>query len=483
MSQIPGSGSSGGEGQPGANPAMIRRRPASVQLRAGQTGQDVQSLMDPANQSLAEALKITYRIIQLAMLGLVIAYAGSGFQSVKLTETGVRVTLGKAEPDPLPPGFAFSLPTPLGEVIKIDTSAQNADLDRQFFQSIAEENRRKPVAELEGFAKMRLDPLIDGANITGDLNLAHTKWKVQYQRSAARIRDYAQNINPDSEELIVKSAVMRGVVHAMTQVTIDELLRSQPDPERKGPLPLVEIIAKEKAQQALDDLKSGILITNVVLETRTPPLSLRKDFAAVDASKQDASTAASKAQQEQDALLTATAGTAYKVMLKLISDYDAALAQKDDAKAADTLDKVNNLLDGKKVAVDGVISPKIEGRAATMINEAQQYRAGAVSRASADAQVYAAKLAIYKQNPRLLVTGEWSSALQTLMASGNKPTIWWVPAGRSIDLWLNSDPEISRQREMENLSKRTKQINEREGQKIQDLKFDNLKTPSKEMKE
>ncbi len=481
MSQIPGSNLP--PESAGANPAMVRRRPASVQLRAGGTGPDVQSLMDPANQSLADALKITYRIIQLAMLGLVVAYAASGFQSVKLTETGVRINLGRAESETLPAGFAMSLPTPMGEVVKIDTSAVSLDMERSFFQALSEENLRKPPSELENFGKMRLDPLADGQNLTGDLGIAHSRWRVQYQRASNKVLEYIRNVNPEDEEKIVNRAVMRGVVFASSAVSIDEFLKAQPDPDRKGPLPLVELAAKEHAQQLLDEMKTGIVITNLDMEARTPPLALRRDFAQVDASKQDARREAEAAEQERSTRLSTTAGDAAPMLLSLISTYDAQLAKEDTSGADATLKLINDMLDGRPVTVDGQVSPRIKGLAATTISDAEQYRSAIVSKAATDAQLYGAKLAIYRGNPRLLVSGEWQTAFSSMMAGNNRPAIWWAPVGQPIDLWLNTDPELAKQREMAALQDRTRKINEREAKDMSKARNNEFLTPTREMKE
>jgi hypothetical protein len=71
------------------------RRAASITLSGTGVAGDTASLMDPANQSLAEALKISFRIVQLAMVVLAALFVFSGFQTVEENEKGIRVTLGK----------------------------------------------------------------------------------------------------------------------------------------------------------------------------------------------------------------------------------------------------------------------------------------------------------------------------------------------------------------------------------------------------
>ena len=70
----------------GPPPSPGRQRPSSLSLRgaAGTQGEAPQSEgLDPANQSLADALRVTLRIVQVGMLVLAALFAISGSQSVR----------------------------------------------------------------------------------------------------------------------------------------------------------------------------------------------------------------------------------------------------------------------------------------------------------------------------------------------------------------------------------------------------------------
>ena len=56
--------------------------------------------LDPAQQSLAEALRVSFGILKLAMLGLLIAYAFSGTFSVGSNEVALRLRFGDYVGDP-----------------------------------------------------------------------------------------------------------------------------------------------------------------------------------------------------------------------------------------------------------------------------------------------------------------------------------------------------------------------------------------------
>ena len=56
---------------------------------------DAPPALDPAQQSLAEALRVSFGILKLAMLGLLIAYAFSGTFSVGSNEVALRLRFGE----------------------------------------------------------------------------------------------------------------------------------------------------------------------------------------------------------------------------------------------------------------------------------------------------------------------------------------------------------------------------------------------------
>ena len=58
-------------------------RPASVTLRAQGRIDDTGPELDPANQSLAETLGVVFKVLQFAMLALLVVFALSGFGQVR----------------------------------------------------------------------------------------------------------------------------------------------------------------------------------------------------------------------------------------------------------------------------------------------------------------------------------------------------------------------------------------------------------------
>src|SRR5215470_16874631 len=73
------------------------RRAASARFIVdGQVGTDaaMRDAMDPANQSLADALRLSFRVLQIVMLVLVVLFLASGFRTVKEGQSGVATVWG-----------------------------------------------------------------------------------------------------------------------------------------------------------------------------------------------------------------------------------------------------------------------------------------------------------------------------------------------------------------------------------------------------
>jgi membrane protease subunit HflK len=294
-------------------------RPASVMLRT--EGERDGAAMDPANQSLAEALNLIFRLLQGAMILLVVAFVFSGFQSVNENQRGIKLLFGRKTEADLTPGFHFSAPFPLGEIVKVDTGNVALNLDEAFWPRLtAEQKTMSPVMT----AKPNLKPGEDGSLVTGDESLVHTKWLVNYTRSAAA--QYAENMLPEDERRIVEAAVERGVVQAVAQVKVDELLKQSASDQGS-----VAVRAREIAQRTLDSMSAGIKIEQLTLQDKVPPFNVINDFSLVQTAEQNASKRREEAQTTARNTLNSVAGAAHAVIIERIGAYEEALARNDVA--------------------------------------------------------------------------------------------------------------------------------------------------------
>lgn len=423
-----GGGASGGGGGPERRAASVTLRQGGVAPPDGAPRHDHGGgdLLDPANQSLADALRITLRLVQAGMLVIAGLYFLSGFQSVKENERATRLVFGRPDLDDIRPGFRFSYPYPVGELVKVDTGQIEVKLQDEFWIHLDEKSKDKPVSELP--TGSQLTPGMDGANLTADGNIAHTRWKVLYVR--AKPSEYARRVLPRDEERLVRAAVQRGVVQACAQVTIDDLLKQSADDQGS-----VVGKARAVAQGMLDNLGTGLVINRLLLENKIPPMRVRESFNNVQASVSQAQSEREKAQAQARQTLNSMAGDAVPTLIDLINRYELAQEKGDRSEQDSLRGQINALLEGDAGST-------ISGEVAKIISDARQYRSEIVSKRRAELAIFEAKLAQYKANPKVMLNREWAQGLTAFLSRDNVE-LFVLPGGVNKNVvMLNRDPDI-----------------------------------------
>jgi hypothetical protein len=123
---------------------------AASQTTANPAGPGADPALDPAQQSLAEALRVSFGILKLAMLALLVAYAFSGTFSVGSNEVALRLRFGDYVGAPgervLERGTYLAAPFPFEQVVKVDTRPMRLPLDQEFwYQLTADESGLKVI--------------------------------------------------------------------------------------------------------------------------------------------------------------------------------------------------------------------------------------------------------------------------------------------------------------------------------------------------
>jgi len=174
----PGSSGTGARGvaSEGDEEILPVRRGKSARFDVGaQVRGDVamREAMDPANQSLGEALRLSYRLLQLAILGLLVTFLFSGFQSVQEGFAGVRTVFGRIAGGPgeeaVVPGLQPFWPYPVGEMV-VFPQKRTVELRSEFWPSIDKQTTLEQATEVAE-ASTPIRPGRDGSVITagGDL--------------------------------------------------------------------------------------------------------------------------------------------------------------------------------------------------------------------------------------------------------------------------------------------------------------------------
>lgn len=426
--------------------AGVKPRVASMKLaRAGQVLDDERAgdrdRLDTANASLLDALRITFRLLVGGMFVLAGAYFLSGFQQVNEGERAVRTVFGAVQASDLGPGFQFSLPYPFGELVRVQTNPPPMTEDRRFWP-VTEGAASQAADQIP--ARASLEPGRDGALITADGNIAHARFNIVYRRND--LGRYVRNVHPAHEERMLLAAVRRGVVTAVAEVDIDELLK-QSSTEAGS----VAARARQIAQQMLDDAESGLFIEQLRMVDRVPPGALRDAFNSVQDAEANASRRVSEAERDARQLLNSTGGQAVTALTELIEAYGNAMELGDEGEAAALLARIEGVLEGEAVDGGELVGPVIvSGRVTEILNDARRSATRSVSRARSSVESFRAFEAQYQENPELTIRLAWQGALTSVLGRPFVQTFMLPVGGDDVmRLRINQDPALTRQLQIE----------------------------------
>ena len=425
-------------------PGLISGRAASVRFdrRGDSVHTNNRARMDAANQSLADALKITYVFLQFGMLLLVFLFLVSGVQRVNEGERGISVRLGKPTQTNIEPGPHFTFPYPIGEMIRVGEGAVEVPMATDFMPnrpgSLSDDDLLN--APLSGFnSNGRLNPAQDSMILTADQNIAHAQFRVNYHRSDHR--EYVENIRPEDEGPIVRLLVRRAVVHTMAETTIDDLLKTSAES--------IGARIQEIAQRSLDELDTGITIDRVVLVRKSPPMFLSDRFASVQSAAQNAGKEREDALLQREQMLNEIAGRASGVLIDMINEYErlTELGATDESEAL--LAQIDSVMMGGEIEWNGEpTTALVSGEVSEILQNAQAQASSRVSRAIADLEQFRAKQAQFEANPTVMIARDWASAMAAFLNKDFVSTMY-LPEGREAELIINPDQDWEEQRVME----------------------------------
>ncbi|RMH30162.1 MAG: hypothetical protein D6693_01125 [Planctomycetota bacterium] len=399
--------------------------------------------LDPAQESLASALRLTFRIVQFVMVLLVAAFLISGVQTVGESERGIKLLFGRVSQANVQPGIRWNWPYPFGEIVRVGTSQESLSVGDAFMPRLSASQRSRRWTEITT-TKNQLKPGEDGSVVTADGAIAHLECSVAYHRDDPVAN--AQHVYSLDEASLVRLAVQRGVVLAVAQTPIDALLRQS----ASGSSGSLSEQIRRSAQAVLDRSESGIVIDTVSVRDPRPPLAVAKEFDAVAQAEAEAAKVREEASQAARLALTDMAGEAAEPLLDRIDAYERALELGSDAGETPdaVLAQIEALLEGRPVEIGGrTVEAAPGGQVTEILNQGRQYRTDVVARARSRAEVFQAKLAQFRTDPAVLVASDWADAYLTFLSNHYETIL--VPEGSEGELILTPDPSIPRKLERE----------------------------------
>jgi len=405
--------------------------------------------LDAAQQSLSDALRVSFGVLKVVMAVLFVVYLFSGFFRVDEQNVGVRYRFGEQVGDVYGPGWHFGLPFPIEEVVMVPRNAQTLRLDQSFWYDNPED--REP----EDLAFESLDPLKDSFLITGDTNVVHVQFDVVYVIRENDVETYLKNVGSlERANELIRTAAERGMIHAIASAKTDDIVGSSNYPIDK---------IKSETNNVLADLGAGITVQQILidLKNQSMPNQVREAYRSVTQAQAEKAKTIQDAQRTYDEQLTQAAGSAHPQLLTVIDAYEAALGYGHDTLADRLREEINRSLerlrlpgedtltlmdrymqlgadaavndrasadqafdDARQALSDQLATPAkqrelgrpISGQIASRINEANTNRVAVSRRAQTAWEDYDKALETYKKTPEVFVNSRLQQTRKTIFS-------------------------------------------------------------------
>lgn len=413
------------------------RRAASaefvVQGQAGSSA-NMREAMDPANQSLADALRLSYRVLQAVMIVLIALFLVSGFQSIEDDQSGVMLRFGRIVEvngeKSLEPGLQQSwLPYPAGEFVLFPVSNLTVNIGDVYWPEI------RPGETFEQ-AKARASDgdTINPSKTSGSVlarggDIAHLQLSAKYE-----ILDPAKfvvHLQPGTGDVaVVRLALQSATVRSVAETPLESLIQLEQQNEIKDRI-------LRRAQEMLNDLDTGIQLREISLTRVQAALAIVKAFEEVQQARVQAQVQVQSALTARNETLISTAGEAWPKLLGMIDEYKTTLAQGDEAAAEQVLASLNDEMQHGQL---------VGGQVSEIIRRAESYEAEIDSTLGKDARRYESLVKLYEQNPQLTVMEQWQRTMSTIFSVDDAERIY-VPHGLGlVRLNVNALDEVAQLR-------------------------------------
>ncbi len=388
-----------------------RQRDASARLEvAGHVGDaaELREAMDPANRSLADALQLSFRLLQVAIFCLLVLFLFSGFKTVENNQGGVATVWGKiVDADGLEPGLQMNWPPPVGEFVLFQAEGRVVD-DSDAFMTKGQGHQGKEQAVRRAKATDRIKPERDGSFLTSTGEIGHLEAEVRYE--IVDPRRYLESVSDSNADLLVRLALQNAVVTVTAERTLNDLRTKLSSDALRG-------LLRDAAQRVLDEASAGIRVAEVmIIEDPNPPLFVQKSFEAFSKTRQQVEGDIEAAQQAAQELLIETAGEHHDELEHLLSEYETAWGN--DARTAEVLEQIDVLFE------DG----RISGRVFRDLAAAERYRTEIEKTIGSEAKRFASLREAWEAHPDLVIAQRLLDVRGALLGADDAEVIL-VPIG------------------------------------------------------
>ncbi len=406
----------------------------------------VRPFSDPAQESLSQALRFGFNILGVIMAVLLAAFLASGLFQVNPGEQGLIVRFGKLVQNEssderfggtfvFGPGWHLSWPEPIDAKIPVSGEAFRLTIDTFLFRR-TDENAGKPLAEAVPSAN-KLTPGVHGTMLSGDRNLSHGQWTVEYRIEDAEKFVRRVGESPAYFQHMLRCVTENAVVRVVAGLPVERIMLRDAEVGGAG---FVSDVQRE-VNEELIALETGVIATKITAETVEPGV-VRRAFLEVTQAQNERQRSINEARQNAARTLNEAAGRAFPALLEAIEAYGAA--QATDAPAQ----RLSELRAEIDASLDGAA-----GAVATRLSEAQSRANEIRERVAQEYDAFTHYLSAARQAPRLTLVRLWVRMRDAILSS-KQNEIFAVPDSQEIEILTNRDPQRLIEAEMERYDKR-----------------------------
>jgi len=410
------------------------------------------AMPDTASESLANALRVSFRLLSAIMVVVVVGFVLTGFKSIKQQEVGIIKVFGSVV-GTAEPGLAYTWPFPVGEIQTVPTSEQSMIISDFWLEEKAGD-KTKPLTSRT--KKIGLEPGLDGALLTGDRNLLHVKFDCKYVIADSEgAKAYVTHIANPSQT--IRAAICEATITASAAMTADDI-------KRGGRTTFVNAVRME-AQRLLNALTpveeepyEAIRITKLAIadpDGATPgdawPMRALGSYEAAQKAVSEREQTRNAAIADARKALNEAAGANYEKLVgrpegfagvesadsentNLIGRY-LAIKDSDPVEAAAMLDRIEQIL----------TSSTTGGMAAERINLARTYKTRVIQAAESRAKRFQDLLAEYEKTPQFWLERRWADVRDAILSSPTTEKYYVTMGDQKTILKINQDPDVKRE--------------------------------------
>lgn len=411
----------------------------------------LQQERDPAAKSMADALRLSFRLLTVLMLGIVVLFAFTGLKQVQSGEVGVKSVLGHIV-GVAGEGLQYTWPFPIGQIETVPVRQQTLEVHDFWMFETAEDKTLELPKRVVRDAGLR--PGLDGALLTGDSYLIHMDLSCTYR--VTDVLAFKRTAMDANGATAVHDAIATAAIRCAAMRTAEQLMDGQEQDKFKNDV-------REQAQAILDKLPAGITLSMPNLVRSTWPLRALAQYEAAQRAGQQAESEKEKARNDAGAILTNTCGPNYVKLVgepwradaaasadpnaeyDLIGKYESARKAGVPAAAANAdaiLQRINEIL----------VSQATTGEVAKLMSAAGSYKTRVNQDVMSRVKRFEQLLPEYIKAPQFLMEREWMQTRQDILNSPNVVKWMWTFGKQKTVIEIKTPPEI--ERELRNASVR-----------------------------